>query len=104
MAYLHWLIIFVWLPLVILWTANWKYLARYKKTFLSCIGWALAFSIPWDLWAVQAQIWLFPQDTNIGLGIGGLPLEEYLFMIFVTMLISTITLLIKRRIETSAHY
>ena len=97
MAYIYWLSIFVWLPLLILWVVNWKYLSRYKKTFLYCIEWALLFSIPWDIWAVKVQIWLFPQDTNIGLWIGGLPLEEYFFIIFVTMLISTIVLLLRRK-------
>ena len=99
MAYIYWLIIFVWLPIIVLWAINWKYLSQYKKTFLYCIIWALIFSIPWDVWAVQTQIWLFPQDTNIGFWIGGLPLEEYLFMIFVTLLISTIALLLRKRVE-----
>ena len=99
MAYIYWLIIFVWLPIIVLWAINWKYLSQYKKTFLYCIIWALIFSIPWDIWAVQTQIWLFPQDTNIGFWIGGLPLEEYLFMIFVTLLISTIALLLRKRVE-----
>lgn len=99
MAYIYWLSIFVWLPLIILWVINWKYLAQYKKSFLYCIIWALIFSVPWDIWAVQTKIWLFPQDTNIGFLIGDLPFEEYLFMIFVTMLISTTALLIRKRVE-----
>ncbi len=104
MAYIYWLSIFVWLPLLILWAINWKYLARYKKTFLYCIGWALLFSIPWDIWAVQKQIWIFPHNTNIGVWIGGLPMEEYLFIIFVTMLISTTVLLLKKRIKTPTDF
>jgi lycopene cyclase domain-containing protein len=99
MTYIYWLSIFVWFPLIILWAANWKYLWQYKNTFLYCIIWALIFSIPWDIWAVRTKIWIFPEDTNIGAWIGGLPLEEYLFMIFVTMLISTITLLLRRRMH-----
>ena len=103
MAYIYWLIIFVWLPIIVLWAVNWKYLSQYKKTFLYCVIWALIFSIPWDIWAVRADIWRFPQDTNIGVLICGLPLEEYFFMIFVTMLVSTVVLLLKKYFETRAN-
>ena len=99
MNYLVWLFLFVWSPLILMWVLNWRYLLQYKHTVLCCIGWALLFSIPWDVWAVRTQIWLFPSDTNVGFWIAGLPLEEYLFMIFVTMMISTVTLLLKRRLE-----
>ena len=96
MVYIYWLTIFVWLPLIILWALNWKYLSQYKKTFLYCVIWALIFSIPWDIWAIRTDIWRFPADTNIGVLIGGLPLEEYFFMIFVTMLVSTVVLLLRK--------
>ena len=103
MSYIYWLTIFVWLPTIVLWAINWKYLSQYKKTFLYCIIWALIFSIPWDIWAVKAQIWNFPQDTNIGLWIGGLPIEEYFFMVFVTVLISTVVLLLRKRFAPSTQ-
>lgn len=103
MTYIYWLTIFVWLPIIVLWAINWKYLSQYKKTFLYCIIWALIFSIPWDIWAVRVDIWHFPADTNIGILIGGLPVEEYFFMIFVTMLVSTITLLLKKSLAARAN-
>lgn len=99
MEYLYWLTICVWAPLIILWARNWSYLSQYKKTVFYCIGWALLFSVPWDFWAIQTKIWIFPTDTNVGVWIGGLPLEEYFFIVFVTMLISTSTLLFKKRFE-----
>lgn len=101
MVYIYWLSIFVWLPLIVLWAINWRYLLQYRKTFLYCVIWALIFSIPWDIWAVRADIWHFPQDTNVGFRISGLPLEEYFFMIFVTMLLSTVVLLLKKRFAGS---
>ncbi len=103
MTYIYWLSIFVWLPIVVLWVTNWKYLSKYRKTFLYCIIWALVFSIPWDIWAVKAQIWNFPQDTNVGIWVSGLPLEEYLFMIFVTVLISTVAMLLRKRLAHATH-
>lgn len=101
MNYIYWLSIFVWLPLIVMWVVNWRYLSKYRKTFLYCIIWALIFSIPWDIWAVKSQIWIFPADTNLGVIINGLPLEEYFFMIFVTMLISTAVLLFRKKLNNT---
>ena len=100
MTYLYWLALFVVLPLLALWIWEWSYLIRYKLTLLYCVLLALIFSIPWDIWAVETQIWLFPADTNIGVWIAGLPLEQYLFMVLVTLLLSTITLILKKHFET----
>lgn len=94
-AYLIWLAIFVWVPLIGLWAYKPKVMWRYRKTLCLCIFWALVFSVPWDLWAVRVKVWLFPADTNIGIILGSLPLEEYLFIVFVTLLVSTFTLLLK---------
>lgn len=97
MAYLKWLTIFVWLPLFVLWATHFRILWKFKRTISFCVFWALVFSIPWDLWAIHTQIWIFPSDTNVGIWIGGIPLEEYFFIVFVTMLISTITLILRER-------
>lgn len=98
--YLIWLSIFVWIPTLLLWTTNFNILRRYKKTLILCIFAALVFSIPWDYWATGTKIWIFPKETNLGILFGGLPLEEYLFIIFVTLEISTITLIVKNKGKT----
>ena len=99
MAYLLWLTLFVWIPLALMWLVEWRYLWRFRRVFLKFIGWALLFSVPWDFWAIQSKIWLFPPDTNVGVWIGGLPLEEYLFIIFVTLLVSTATIVVRKRLN-----
>lgn len=101
MAYLFWLAIFVWLPLAVLWATHWSYLSRYWRTFLYCALAALIFSIPWDLWAVEMQIWFFPAATHLGPTLLGLPMEEYLFMVFVTLLVATFALVARKRIEAA---
>jgi lycopene cyclase domain-containing protein len=58
---------------------------------------ALVFSIPWDIFAVTNHLWFFPKEGNIGFLILGLPIEEYLFMTTVTLLIGSITILVKYR-------
>lgn len=98
-SYIMWLSIFVWVPTLLLWITNFRILRQYKRTFLFCIFWALIFSVPWDWWAIKTKVWIFPQDTNLGIWFGGLPLEEYLFIIFVTFGVSTLTLVVKNRIK-----
>lgn len=95
-TYIKWLIIFLSSPLLLLWIINFKLLWRYKRTIAFCICWALIFSIPWDYWAIQTKIWLFPQDTNIGLLLGGIPLEEFIFYVLATVFVSSITILVKQ--------
>ena len=97
MTYLLWFTIFVWLPLFVFWIFNFELLRRFKKTLIFCVFWALVFSVPWDIWAVRTKIWVFPPENNLGILIGGLPLEEYLFIIFVTLWVSTITLILREK-------
>lgn len=96
MSYLWWLTLFVFVPQAILLT-QFRILLRYWRTLLFCILWSLAFGAPWDIWAVNTKIWTFPDDTNVGLWVG-IPLEEYLFIVFVTLLVSSITLVVRARL------
>lgn len=98
-TYLFWLTIFVWTPTLFLWIKNFNILRRYKRTLFFSIFGALIFSVPWDYWATKTKIWVFPQDTNLGIWLGGLPLEEYLFIIFATFEASTVTLLLKNQVK-----
>lgn len=97
MNYVWWLTCFVWVPEILLVATNFNILIRYWRTMLFCIFWALVFSVPWDLWAIRSHIWLFPPHANIGLWIG-LPLEEYFFIIFVTLLISSAIIVLQERL------
>jgi|SRR5579872_1245792 len=99
MSYIYWLTIFIWMPLVILWSLNYKYLLRYKGVFTRCIIWSIIFGVLWDFVAVGTHIWFFPPDTNLGIIILGLPLEEYLFIVFTCLYISTATILVRKRLQ-----
>mgnify|MGYP001580350402 CR=1 FL=1 len=98
MSYLMWLTILVCFPLSVLWLTHLKSLMKYKRTISLCVFSGLLFGIPWDYWAIQTRIWEFPRENIVGIWIAGIPLEEYLFLVFVTMLISTITLILKHRL------
>ena len=95
MSYLLWLAIFACLPTILLWWKFYALLSQYKTTVLYCILFALIMEIPWDNFAVRNTIWYFPKGGSLGLHIGILPIEEYLFMITVTAFIVTIIIIYK---------
>jgi lycopene cyclase domain-containing protein len=95
--YLLWLLIFVFSPLVILWIIRFKDLRQYKIIFfLAPIG-SIIFSFPWDYVAIKERIWYFTEPHIVGIWLLGLPIEEWLFIIFVTLLFSTATILLYKK-------
>lgn len=99
MNYLIWLTIFIWIPTAILWLFNFNLLWRHRKILLYAMIGALFISVPWDIVAISNRIWYFPKEGVMGIYFGIVPLEEYLYMATVTLLIATITLLLKYRKE-----
>ena len=94
LSYLLWLLVFVVIPIIIIWVFKWKLLLKYKKVFVfSSVG-AFIVAIPWDVIAVDEKVWYFTKPHIMGIWIGGLPLEEYLFIFLQTFLFTTITLVL----------
>ena len=96
-TYLQWLAVFLGLPLAILWATHFRLLWSQRQAIRASAFWALIFSVPWDLWATRMRVWTFPADTHLGDGIGGLPLEEYFFIVGATMFVSSFTLVLGAR-------
>ena len=97
--YLLWLTLFVCIPLLILWFFQFKLLIKYWKTLFYSVCGTWIISIPWDFYAVTNHIWYFPSRGISGIYFGVLPIEEYLFMAFVTLLLASITIVIKYKIK-----
>jgi len=73
--------------------------ALYKKRFKT-LGLAavmgLAIGVPWDMISAgYFHTWFWNRNTLIGIMIGPLPLEEYLFMVLVPMMFIGAALLLK---------
>jgi len=49
-----------------------------------------AISVTWDSWAIYREHWTFSSGKNIGVIIGLMPLEEYLFALIIPYLIITL--------------
>ena len=55
----------------------------------------VAFTFPWDSWAVRRGVWDFPEDRLLG-RIGVLPYEEVAFFVLQTLQVSLFTLALVR--------
>ncbi|MBE3120719.1 MAG: lycopene cyclase domain-containing protein [Thermoplasmata archaeon] len=91
--YLQLLCIFVILPNIILFYLNRKKI--HLKTLLLSLFILFLIAILWDQLSVRMGLWSFSQNEILGL-LFGLPIEEYLFFIFVPLLSINIYLLIEK--------
>lgn len=96
-TYFQWLAVFFGLPLAVLWATHFRLLRSQRQAIRASAIWALLLSVPWDWWATRMRVWTFPPDTHLGLWIGGLPLEEYVFIVGATMFVSSFTLVLGAR-------
>jgi len=90
--YLQLLCIFVILPNIILFYLNRKKI--HLKTLCVALFILFLIAILWDQLSVRMGLWSFSQNEILGL-LFGLPIEEYLFFIFVPLLSINIYLLIE---------
>lgn len=97
LTYIYWLILFIGLPLLTLtiwqWRAFWH---RRRAIGLALLGAAVG-GWAWDALAVQLGAWYYQESNIIGIWIGGLPLEEWLWIAGVTLLFGAVTVVLMER-------
>lgn len=93
-SYLLWFLIFVALPILFLWVWKGSTLKKYKRVFIFAEAGAIIFFFPWDYISIRERIWYFNTPHILGIWILGLPLEEWFFLIFETLLFTSVILLI----------
>ena len=59
-----------------------SYYTKWKKLALATIAMMLLF-VPWDIWFTKLGVWQFNERYFLGLKIWHLPIEEWLFFIFI---------------------
>jgi lycopene cyclase domain-containing protein len=89
--YLQLLVIFVIIPNAVLLYVNRKEIA--VRTLLLSLGILFCIAVLWDQLSVRMGIWSFSQNEIVG-SVFGLPVEEYLFFLFVPLLSINIFVLI----------
>lgn len=74
------------LTVIICFIASYDRRIRFNRYFGAFIKAAILVAIPfilWDIWFTAKGVWWFNTDYTLGLVIAGLPLEEWLFFIFI---------------------
>jgi lycopene cyclase domain-containing protein len=61
-----------------------------RKERLEITGLFFVIGVVWDTFAIWRGHWIFPLGNNLGIVIGLMPLEEYLFALIIPYFILTI--------------
>ena len=83
-AYTYILVLFF--TVIICFIASFDRRIRFDRHFPAFLKAAIIVAIPfilWDIWFTDHGVWWFNLDYTLGLTIGGLPLEEWLFFICI---------------------
>jgi lycopene cyclase domain-containing protein len=98
MTYFGFLLIFISLPLAVLVWAQYRALTRSHLRVLGGMATlAVLYTTLWDNYLVANRIWWYEPTQVVGLTLGWVPLEEYLFFILVTFLFGLWLLFLWRR-------
>jgi lycopene cyclase domain-containing protein len=100
-SYILWLTFFVLAPLCVLWVIYFRTLSKYWDAVLFAVIGALIFSFPWDYISIKEHIWYCKLPYIVGLWVFGLPIEEYLFIILVTLLLASILIVVWSRLRVN---
>jgi lycopene beta-cyclase len=79
---------------------NWKLKIRLFDSLRQAIlvlGSLFAIGVVWDTFSIQRGFWSFNSKFLVGLTVGAMPIEEYLFIIVVPFLTLTIYGVTKRK-------
>ena len=71
------------------------------KQRLFTVGLFFIIGVLWDSFAIWRGDWIFPQGRNLGITIGFMPLEEYLFILIVPYSVITIYKVIDAKFSKS---
>ena len=96
MSYIQWLGIFFGTPLAIMFLTNWTVFEENKKIFLKTAIGSFIFGFPWDFFMINFHRWYFPKPL-LGISIVSVPLEEFLFGLLITWLVTYLTLILLKR-------
>lgn len=94
--YLDWLLIFMVLPTVVLFTFRFNQLWPYRQVILTITVAALLIGLPWDYLAAKNQIWGWDDACCSLPQVNGLPFEEILFITFAGLFISGFTITLRQ--------
>jgi lycopene cyclase domain-containing protein len=95
-TYIIWLALFMGLPLLYLMRWRSLYVPRQRAIALAVLG-SLAGGWAWDALSVRLGIWYYTRENILGLWIAGLPIEEWLWIVGITLMFGLLTIVISDR-------
>ena len=95
-TYLVWLLCFIGLPLILLLRWRRQLWGQRRALMLTLFG-SLVGGWVWDALAVRLGLWHYDATRIAGIWFGGLPLEEWLWIVGITLLFGGITVLLAER-------
>lgn len=97
MTYMLWLALCIGLPILLL--AVWRPRALWRQR--RALGWTLLGAFvggwAWDALAVRLGAWYYQETNIVDLWIGGLPIEEWLWIAGVSLMFGMLTVLLAER-------
>jgi lycopene cyclase domain-containing protein len=97
MTYWQFLVIFLVIPVVILLAITRAVDRRVALTLAGISVIALIYTAPWDNLIVVNGVWSYRPQRIVGVILGHVPLEEYLFYVLQVILTGTIAAALLRR-------
>lgn len=71
---------------IVCFIASFDHRIKFNRYFVPFLKAAIVVAIPfiaWDVWFTSKGVWWFNTDYTLGITLAGLPLEEWLFFIFI---------------------
>jgi len=84
LTYIRWITVFFLLPEIVFLITQHKIIKKHWRIFPAVIIVTLTVGLPWDYFGIKDGSWHFP--NILGVLILDIPLEEYLFLIFIAIL------------------
>jgi len=97
LTYMIWLALFIGLPLLALAISARRALWRRRRALFWVLAGALAGGWAWDALAVRLGAWYYDPNNILNFWIGGLPIEEWIWIAGVTLLFGCVTVVIAER-------
>ncbi|MGI8549242.1 MAG: lycopene cyclase domain-containing protein [Dehalococcoidia bacterium] len=98
MTYLQFLALFLAPPIMALaWSLRHQYDRRFWLALAVLMLMALVYTGPWDDHLIAVSVWRYTRAQVLGLRLGRVPLEEYVFYLLQVMLTGLFTLFLLRR-------
>lgn len=96
-TYLFWLLLFLALPVAAIWLIWPRQVWGQRRALAWTTLGALVGGWLWDGIAIQVSVWYYDPANIAGVWLGGMPLEEWLWIVGVTLLFGSITVVLMER-------